>query len=111
MEAIKLFRSKFASFCGNIIAWVKSKFNKIKSSKAAKIIVGGTAIVGTVFATYFGFKYFKLKTYTNNVMHCLRDTQQALYVVSAQAEQLTLDNTVLAEFLGMTLGIPAKIYD
>ena len=97
----------FKTFFTKVRTWMDSMKKKYTTSKVAKAVVKITAGAGT----YFGFKYIKFKKYLSGVLTCLHQTQHALEVVSAQAAQLTLDNTVLAEFLGMTLGIPAKIYD
>lgn len=101
----------FKTFFTKVRTWMDTMKKKYTTSKVAKAVVKITAGAGIAIVTYFGFKYIKLKKYLSGVLTCLHQTQQALEVVSTQAAQLTLDNTVLAEFLGMTLGIPAKIYD
>lgn len=101
----------FKAFFTKVRTWMDTMKKKYTTSKVAKAVVKITAGAGIALVTYFGFKYIKLKKYLSGVLTCLHQTQHALQVVSAQAAQLTLDNTVLAEFLGMTLGIPAKIYD
>lgn len=99
--------TKFKKMFINIFTSIKNKFNW---KKIGKVTVATVAVVGTTFAFFFGFKYFKLKNYTSGLTQLLHETQSALRAVSAQCTQLTLDNSVLSELVGMVLHIPGEIY-
>lgn len=99
--------SMFKTLFKNIVNKVKNNFNWKKIVKTAMYVCSTVAMM---FAIYFGLKYFKLKDKLKCCMVLLKDTQGALQSVSAKATQLTLDNTVLSEMLGMILHIPGEIY-
>lgn len=91
-------------------AMFRKFFTSIKENrivkKISKYIIPTIAAVASAVAIYFGLKSRKLKTMLDVTDMLLSQTQSALYATSAQATQLTLDNEVLSELLGMVLRAP-----
>lgn len=95
-------------------AMFRKFFTSIKENrivkKILKFIVPTIAIVASAVAIYFGLKSRKLKTMLDMTEMILSQTKSALYATSAQATQLTLDNEVLSELLGMVIRAPGNMF-
>lgn len=86
---------------------IKETFNNNNLKKAKSTV---TFVVISLATGFFAFKYVKTFKLLNKYKALLKDTQMAFTAVNAQCTQLTLDNTVLSEMLGMVLGVSGNIY-
>lgn len=90
---------------------IKDIFTRITTCKTYKVMTMVASISFAVVSGVFIHKYFKTFKLVNAYKSLLKDTQTAFAAVNGQCTQLTLDNTVLSEMLGMVLGVPGNIYE